>query len=469
MRRTTIAIGLAALALAAQAQAPSDFAWRLPLSTTGDGAFFRVEVPAAVYDGALRADLGDVRVFNADGAPVPIAFLARPAAAREATAPVALQLFPLRVDRDRRDLGDLTMTVRRDASGTTVNLATRDGAAVAGERLAGYLVDASDQKSPLTALTLSLPEGFNVSTRVRVEGSDDLAGWRVLASGAPVLAVEFGGRRLSRDRVDLAPGPSRYLRIATEPGQPPLEIAGARGELADRLIDPARQSRKVEGVADKPNSGEYVFDLGGTPPVDRIALELPEINTVVPAQVYARRDPKDEWRAVGATVFYRLKQDTDETTSPPWPVATAPARYWKISVDPRSGGLGNKPPTLTALWIPQALVFAARGGGPFELAYGSAQAKPVALPIETLVPGYEARVTPATFALATAGAAKTPPAMAALRQPVDLKRWLLWAALGLATLVLGWMAYALSRQMRTPASAATSASGDERDGAPPQA
>jgi hypothetical protein len=445
-----MAIGAAALALAAQAQSPADFAWRLPLSTSGDGAFFRVELPEAVYEGAVRADLGDVRVFNGDGAPVPLAFLARPAAAREAAAPVALPLFPLRVERDRRDLGELTMTVRRDASGTTVNLATREGAAVSGERLLGYLVDASDQKWPLTALTLSLPGGANVSTRVRVEGSDDLAGWRVLASGAPVLAVEFGGRRLSRDRVDLAPGPSRYLRLATEPGQPPLEIAGARGEFADRLIDPARQSRKVEGVADKANSGEYVFDLGGALPVDRIALDLPEINTVVPAQIYARRDVKDEWRAVGATVFYRLKhQDLNETTSPPWPVATAPARYWKIGVDARSGGLGNKPPTLTALWIPQTLVFAARGGGPFELAYGSAQARPVALPIETLVPGFEARASPATFAVATPGAAKTPPAMAALKQPIDLKRWLLWGALVLATLVLGWMAYALSKQMRS--------------------
>ncbi|MET0917070.1 MAG: DUF3999 domain-containing protein, partial [Burkholderiales bacterium] len=398
-------------------------------------------------------------------APVPIAFLARPAAAREVAAPVALPMFPLRVDRDRRDLGDLTMTVRRDAAGTTVNLATRDGAAVAGERLAGYLVDASAMSAPPAALTLTLPEGANVSTRVRVEGSDDLAAWRVLNGYAPVLAVEFGGRRLALDRVELAPGPAKYLRVTTAPGQPPLEIAGARGEVADRLIEPARQSRKVEGVADKANPGDYLFDLGAALPVDRIALDLPEINTVVPAQVYARRDPKDEWRAVGATVFYRLKhQDINETTSPPWPVATAPARYWKVSVDARSGGLGNKPPALTALWIPQALVFAARGGGPFELAYGSAQAKPVALPIATLVPGFDARVTPATFEVATAGAATTPPALAALRQPIDVKRWLLWAALGLATLVLGWMAYALGRQMRRPASAATSAADNAGDG-----
>ena len=41
-------------------------------------------------------------------------------------------------------------------------------------------------------------------------------------------------------------------------------------------------------------------------------------------------------------------------------------------------------------------------------------------------------------------------ALAALKQPIDTRRWLLWSALGIATLVLGWMAWSLSRQMRVP-------------------
>lgn len=450
-RIASIFVG-AALALAAHAQTPADFAYRRPLATTVDGAFVRVEVPAAVYEGALRNDLGDVRVFNGDGAPVPLAWLARPAAAREAAAPVSLPMFPLRVERDRADLGDLTLRIRRDAGGTSVDVATRDGAPVAGERIVGYLVDASETASTPTALTVALPEGANVSTRVRVDGSDDLAAWRTLASGAPILAVDFGGRRLSRERVDLAPGPAKYLRITVEPGQPALAIAGVRGELADRLVDPARQSRRIDGAADASSAGSYLFDLGGALPVDRIALDLPDINTVAPAQVFARRSANDAWRLVGSTVFYRLRQqDGSATSNPPWPVPVETARFWKVDIDPRAGGLGGKPPALTAMWVPQSLVFAARGAGPFELAYGSAQAKPAALPIDTLVPGFDARRTPATFAVATVGESTVPPALAALRQPVDVKRWLLWAALGLATLVLGGMAYALSKQMRAPA------------------
>ena len=55
--------------------------------------------------------------------------------------------------------------------------------------------------------------------------------------------------------------------------------------------------------------------------------------------------------------------------------------------------------------------------------------------------------------------------MAALKQPIDAKRWLLWSALGLAAIVLAWMAYALSKQMRTPAADAKDAAASRAVGA----
>ena len=127
MIRTVAASFLAAVALTVHAETPGDYAYRLPLTTAGDAAFFGVELPAKVYEGAVRRDLGDVRVFNADGAPAAFAFMPRPADARAAPASVALPLFPLRVETGRRDLGDIAITLKRDAAGTTVDLATRDG------------------------------------------------------------------------------------------------------------------------------------------------------------------------------------------------------------------------------------------------------------------------------------------------------------------------------------------------------
>ena len=97
---TLVHVALAVFAITARpvaAQAPGDFAMRQPLAVTGDNAFFRVELPDAVYDGAGRPDLGDLRVFNGDGALVPFAFMPRPRAVAAQTPRRPLALFPLTV------------------------------------------------------------------------------------------------------------------------------------------------------------------------------------------------------------------------------------------------------------------------------------------------------------------------------------------------------------------------------------
>jgi hypothetical protein len=456
-----------AFATLAHADAPR-FAWHAPLAIDGTHAFYRVELPANVYEGVVRSDLADVRVRNGDGEPVPFAFVPVPSADRERAPAADLPLFPLYVDRDARDLADLAITMRRDASGTRIDLATRDGRPVTGQRLAGYLIDAGERHAPLAALTLVTSDTSKVDTRVRIEASDDLATWRSLVSAAPLLALEFRGRHLVRDRVELPAVAARYLRVAFVPAAHAVEIASARGEAAPRVVEPARQWRKAAGTADARHPGEYLFDVGGYFPVDRVTLDLPDLNAVAPAVLSAawpvatpsRGAPDDAWRHVVTSVFYRLRQDDGETTNVPVSVPTTAARRWKVRIDPSTGALGGTPPSLSVGYVPRTLVFAARGTLPFELAWGSAKATAAALPIATLVPAFDARTTPATFGVASVGAAPAAPAFDALREPPDVKRWLLWTALAVATMVLGWMAFGLLREMRAPPSG-------DRDAEPP--
>jgi hypothetical protein len=448
MIRAHAGLWIAAFALGAHAQSPSDFAYRIALTTDGSTPFFRIDLPPAVYEGAVRRDLGDLRIFNGDGAPVAFAFLPRPASVREAGANFELPFFPLRAESARQDLGDVAISVRRTSAGTTVDLATRDGKPIPGERLAGYLIDASNAKEAIAALTLPLRSGTNVSTRVRIDASDDLAAWRTIVAGAPLLALEFGGRRLTLERIEMAPTTAKYLRVGFEAGHPAVELAEIRGEARDRAVEAPRQWRDIVGVAVRDAPGTYEFDLGGTFPVDRVSLVLPEQNTVAPTELFARASPKDEWRALASTVFYRLRQDGGEAVNPALALA-GDYRYWKARVDPKSGGLGTEPPRLSFGWYPGVVVFAARGNGPFELAYGSARAVASALPIETLVPGYDrAKRDAASFPPARPGAVSSAQSGSALEVPIDAKRWLLWASLVLAAVVLGWMAFSLSRQMR---------------------
>jgi hypothetical protein len=443
--RVIAATTLWAAASIAGAEAPADFAQRQPLATSADKAFQRIELPDSVYDGAGRPDLGDLRVFNADGGLVAYAFVPRPAPVVSGAPRRTLALFPLTVDTTRPETGDLSINVRRDAAGTTVDVRSRDGTPVTGTRVVGYLIDAGANEAPLVALVLPLPPGATVNARLRIDASDDLDRWRTVVADAPLLSLEFNGRRLTRDRIELPPLQARYLRITWLAAAGP-ELTAVEGAVGDRIVERPRRVRKAPGTAD----GEaFVFDLGAALPVDRLTLELPEVNTVAPIVWEARMNVQDKWRYVGAAVAYRLRGDAGETVDAGYALAATTIRYVRARIDPKAGGVGATPPTLAAGWYPQEIVFAARGNDPFELAYGSRTAAPVALSIVTLVPGYvSGKPLPDNVGTATLSATPSAVNRAALREPLDIKRWLLWGTLVAASLLLGYMALRLSRQVR---------------------
>ena len=442
-----IALALLSLGVTlAHADETGDFASRQALETSGDKAFFRIELPDSVYDGVTRADLGDLRVFNADGAAVPYAFMPRPAPVATATPRRALALFPLTVDTTAANAGDVTINVRRDPTGTTVDVLARDGTPRSGSRVVAYLIDTGDDAPPLTALIVGLPDTGAVNARVRLDASDDLDRWRTIVAAAPLLSVEYNGRRLTRDRIEFAPLRARYLRLTWMTGAAP-PLTEVEGDVGDRIVERPRRVRTVPGTID--GADAFVFDLGALLTVDRLTLELPEVNTVAPVAWSARQTAQAPWHSIGSSVVYRLRQDAGEIVSADFATPPLIVRYLRAGIDPRAG-VGAKPPTLTARWYPHELVFAARGAAPFELAYGSGTMPPSALPITTLVPGYVAgKALPANVGDARLAATPSAVNRQALRAPLDIKRFVLWGSLVAAALLLGYMALRLARQMRT--------------------
>jgi hypothetical protein len=117
-----------------------------------------------------------------------------------------------------------------------------------------------------------------------------------------------------------------------------------------------------------------------------------------------------------------------------------------LRVEPKGGGVGAGVPVIQIGWIAQKLVFAARGNGPFQLVYGSRTAKAAAYPIESLIPGYK---TDAEFKARQASLGE-PIILAgprSVRETIDYKQWTLWSILITAVVLLGLMAYRLSRQV----------------------
>ncbi len=371
MMQVFVFIGLFISALGYATERPADYAYGLKLDATGAEALYDVTLPPSVYQGVTRRDLGDVRIFNGAGEVVPHAWRTRRTQTSEAGASVALTLFPLKAPAGA-GVDGLRVNVRRDANGAMAVDVISDAGSVPGvatqSEVVGYLIDLNAHERALHAISFewNSPEGFN--GRLRIDASDDLASWRTLVSGAPLVSLEVAGQRLQQKRVELPAQKVKYLRLSWTNNdaktKPPL-LTAANAELTDVVVEAPRSWSKFSAVAgDKP--GEYVFDLKGQFPVDRLRLELPEVNTIVQVEVLARDKAEQPWRSAARGVVYRLKQAGREIVSPELSVGATAERHWLIRIDQRGGGLGSGMPVLAAGWAPHQLVFAARGAPPLH-------------------------------------------------------------------------------------------------------
>ncbi|MCZ7018976.1 DUF3999 family protein, partial [Salmonella enterica] len=99
-------VGLCAALSASAAEGPADFTAKVPLTVSGEGPWYRLELPLAVQLSARQADLGDVRVFNAAGEPQAYA-LSRQSAQRTESRTVAdVKWFPLYAADTRQSVPD---------------------------------------------------------------------------------------------------------------------------------------------------------------------------------------------------------------------------------------------------------------------------------------------------------------------------------------------------------------------------
>jgi len=433
----------------AAAQSPSDFAYAVPLQTDGAEPLYELEIPTSVYRGITRRDFGDVRMFNAAGETVPFALEPSPVRRTEKTPPRGVRYFPLYGEQSS-DLEGLRLRVEKAGGGTVVSVDSRQAVPAARRKLIAYLIDTSNLEQPYEALELDWrQDDSSFAANVRLEASDDLKAWSVVLGQAPLVRVDAGGQRLEQRVLEFAPHRSKYLRLSWPQSAQPIELRSAALRTGDIVHEPERSWLRIT-AQDAGKIGEYWFDLQGQFPVDRVRLELPQQNTVARVAFLSRPDPKQPWRAVTNAVVYRLARQGGDVVSPDLAVLSGTDRYWLLRVDQTGGGLGNGTPKLSVGWVPQKLVFAARGNAPFQLAYGSAVARPATYSIETLVPEWRSEVRP-QLATARALPEQLLGGEAALRPKRDYKIWALWAALAGGVLLLAWMAWRLARQMQPPA------------------
>nr|WP_194733779.1 DUF3999 domain-containing protein [Pseudomonas fluorescens] len=432
-------------ALVAWAQeGPADFTHRVPLSVSGNGPWYRLELPLAVQLNARQVDLSDVRVFNAAGEPQAYA-LSRQSSQRTESRNVAdVKWFPLYAADTQETLPGVVM--KTTSEGTLVEIKPSSAAKPGKQVLRGWVLDASAIKAPLQQLSLDWSreqEGFQ---RFSIEASDDLQRWEPWGEGQ-VARLSFADERVEQHDVSLPGRPARYLRLVWKGQAAPL-LTSAKLVSATRssLPMPLVWSQPVAGTRLK--AGEYSWQLPTGLSVERLRIELKQPNTLAPVTLSGRSDAKQTWQPLSNGLLYRLTQNGQDVVQDELQLPGQVVTELKLQVDERGGGLGADAPALGFAVRATQLVFLARGEPPFSLALGNASVKAANLPLSTLIPDYSAE------RLDTLGQAKvagemtvaSPAVVAAVDDGPNWKKLGLWAVLLLGVAALGAMAYSLLRK-----------------------
>ncbi|KRW58980.1 DUF3999 domain-containing protein [Pseudomonas sp. TTU2014-080ASC] len=423
-----------------------DYAQQLPLELSGEGPWYRLDIPMALHFAANYGDLRDLRVFNGEGQALAYALVAGQGEARASQQEHRVKWFPLYAG-EGDDHAVPSLRVQRGTGGTLIELLDEPAQAKPAV-LRGWLLDASAVDDSLVQLQLDWSgpqEGFQ---RFTIEASDDLKSWRPWGTGQ-LARLSFADERVEQRHVELPGQKARYLRLLWQnPEQAPqLTAASLRSQRTETAPAPLVWSQTL--AATHAANGEYHWHLPKGLPLQRMQVELSQPNSLAPVRVSGRSEEKTSWQPLAQGLLYRLPESgdeivQDELTLPGWPV-----QQLRVQVDERGGGLGRDPQIKVALRASQ-LVFLQRGSPPYRLALGRANVQSAALPLTTLIPGYQPQ------RLQQLGSAEVQlPAADALVQKQsaapkqDWRRWGLWLVLLLGVGLLAAMAFSVSRRPST--------------------
>lgn len=448
MKLTTGIVLAAVLLQSAHAVEKSDFAYGFALQVDGDGAIYSLDLPEEVYRGLTRADRGDLRVFNGSGDAVP--HFIRRAEQRSARQTVAstLPLFPVHENGDSQTPGTHPrLHISTDASGAIVDI-DYDADAVNIEKPTAYILDASQLDSSPAALLVRWPDDqADFVATVSVEQSDDLAHWQNLASGLSLSNLHYAGHTLQQQRLELPLKKFKYLRLRWQSSQA-LTLNEVGAEFPTRYYAQERLWTPVNIHHIDNENHYYYFNTGSLLPIDRLAITLPQRNTLSQIHVESAVSASGPWRSRYSGLVYDLQFSGKRLTSPQIILDTTSDGYWRLRFDkdtpPPAGNL-----QLRLGWIPEQLLFIAQGEPPFVLAYASTHVSGSEAPLPQLlnVEEIDADLLVKTAHLGLALTLGSADNLLARADPPNWQRYALWSVLILGVILLSWMAWRLYREM----------------------
>lgn len=426
-----------------------DFAYGIEINTPVGRALYQVSLPREVYRDTLRNNLGDVRVFNADKEAVPYTInhlepQARPHPQRRTAALVAFY------GKKGQTTEDVELRYRRTKNATTVEVINVDGANRPGQsQPLFYIATLDDLKRPINKIIFQWRTArSSFIEKIMVDVSNDLSHWRAVS--VDTVIAQFGNGRagsLTTGEIVVNEFKEKHVRIRfdSKSSYPSLH----RATFLDKPARPLPKNLWMPLEVQRGDNGEYYFETVGNLPVERLRFKIPGGNNVMRVHVATRKNDKQPFRVRGSGVLHKLVVNGNTIQKNEVRVHRSSDRYYRLTVSQADSVLGTRLPEIEVGWVPDNIVFVARGPAPYTLTYGHRAARSAQHPIHQLIE-IENSNEPLKPVQATLGAPRAIGGVAKLQPIIEVpwRTWILWSVLVLSVLLLSWMAIRLAKQLK---------------------
>lgn len=446
------------------------------LSPSGDAPLYQSVLPKEVYQHSRANNLQDLTISNAAGEQVPYALMRHEdlypqTASTKVVKPLsALPIYDGQLDDadNRVHAMKMLVSVKGDAfedGFLIINTQVKDTKSV-------YLVDAGKNHPPLQTFNVDWNGAHNTLLALDIEASDDLEHWSkvghaVLLKTTPNklptccdTSQDIVQNKIVLDNLVKA----RYFKISPADKEfDRLMLTSIEAQYDGvRTLTPELFWQNISFVQREVPSNDKAlthidFESFGRYPASHLRVQLPQNNTITRATVLVRNKSNAPWQTLTSAALYRMDKAGKAYTNPDITLNTSTWRYWRLQFHASNGGIGAENPTLSLGWVPQTLVWNARGQAPFTLRVGSSPALVNAVDVTSLIPDYKvekvSQLPKANIAVVTLGTGDVtntskPSAENSWVSAPDYKTWLLWGGLFLGVLLLAGMAYSLIRTER---------------------
>jgi Protein of unknown function (DUF3999) len=474
--------------LLAQPVLAADFRFQEKVDEQGEliaaKPFYRSDLPIEVYQATRSSTLHDLTITNAVGEQVPYALVPYDTLHPETTTQketIQLQFSPIKINA-LQNPNELRLQLEKSAEKTTINLTSSDMKPTASTV---FLIDLGIKHPPISELLVDWQGDENTLHNIQVLSSADLKDWTIAGDATLLSTLPSSGTEqqqlktasdqngtdeqaqlnhtISQHTIKLNnnwddSNNARYLQIrpydAADTGTITLTQVRANYDVLQTVApQPLWQEPHFIGRANQDKSGlvNIDFESFGHFPTSRLKVKLPQANTVTNVTFLVRNATNEPWKTITST---SLRSLADGKPYPPeilW--QPIDARFWRLQFDQSGGGIGTDNPTLNLGWLPNSVVWNARGKAPFTLHVGDNPSIVNTIPITTMLPEYDTQhinALPVAFLKPNAATQSRPVTTPAGTwvSPPDYKIWLLWGGLVLGVLLLAGMAYSLLKAER---------------------